>query len=83
MNNSRIHSKKSWGYRIALGVDQLLNAILKGDEDETISSRAGKAAKKKKKWAIWLCYFLNKLDKDHCNRAIEEDEGTYGPSSHS
>ena len=66
---------KSWGYRIALAIDQLLNTILDGDEDETISSRAGKAAKKKKKWAIYLCWFLNKIDKNHCTRAIEEDEG--------
>lgn len=67
--------EKSWGLRIALGVDQLLNAIFRGDEDETISSRAGKAARKGKRWALTLCWVLGKLDPGHCEASIEPDEG--------
>ena len=34
---------KSYGSRVAVAIDQLFNALLGGDEDETISSRAYKA----------------------------------------
>lgn len=65
----------TWGKRVLLGVDQLFNAIFGGDEDETISSRAAKAAQKGKKWGRWLCKLLHKLDPYHCPKAIEWDEG--------
>ena len=65
--------KYIWNLLIAL--DQFANAIFGGDPDETISSRAGKDQKKGRKWAIWLCWFLNKLETKHCSISIEEDEG--------
>lgn len=34
---------REWGRNLLLGVDQLANAVLRGDPDETISSRAAKA----------------------------------------
>lgn len=33
---------KKYFYNILIGIDQLVNAILGGDPDETISSRLGK-----------------------------------------
>ena len=61
-------------WNILIAIDQLFNAILGGDPDETISSRAGKQ-QHKRLWAKWLCWILNKLDTNHCKDAIEEDEG--------
>ena len=37
---------KSYGRHVAVAIDQLFNALLNGDEDETISSRAAKARMK-------------------------------------
>lgn len=61
--------------RVAVGFDQVVNAGFVGSEDETISSRAGKGARK----GIWhwcmLCKFLHWLDPHHCEKSIEPDEG--------
>lgn len=61
--------------RVFVGADQVLNAALGGSEDETISSRAGKGARR----GIWhwclLCRVLDWIDKGHCARSIEADEG--------
>lgn len=62
-------------HRLAVGFDQLANAATGGDEDETISSRAGKAARKGRPWGCVLCGFLNHFDTDHCERSIEPDRG--------
>ena len=62
-------------WRIAVGYDQLVNVAANGDEDETISSRAGKAAREGKRWACVFCRLLDRLDPNHCEKAIEPDEG--------
>jgi hypothetical protein len=65
-----------------LGIDQHLNVIFKGDPDETISSRLGKAIRynglSAKKWTIafWLYVILNKIQPNHCEISIEDDEGS-------
>lgn len=66
---------KGYALRVLVALDQLGNAILNGDEDETISSRAAKAARLAKPWGISLCWFLDLLDPGHCERVIECDEG--------
>lgn len=53
--------------------DQVGNAILNGNPDDTISSRAGKNYKTCKICRI-LCKILNKIDKNHCKESIEWDE---------
>lgn len=67
--------KPEYAWRIALGFDQVGNASTKGSEDETISSRAGKGARK----GIWhwcvLCRVLHWFDSNHCENSIEFDEG--------
>lgn len=65
-------SDKAW--RVAVANDQTLNAALSGSEDETISSRAGKAARSGKKWGCVLCRLLDKFDAGHCEKSIEVDE---------
>ena len=61
-------------WNVLIAIDQLFNALFGGDPDETISSRAGKR-QGKSKWATGLCWFLNKLDTNHCKESIELDEG--------
>lgn len=66
-------SDRAW--RLAVAHDQLANAAFGGDEDETISSRAGKGARRgERKWCL-LCRLLDKLDPGHCEKSIEHDEG--------
>ena len=65
---------KKWTVNILIGVDQLFNAVLRGDPDETISSRAGKRDGSHKV-ATAICWALDKVDPGHCKDAIEEDEG--------
>lgn len=63
-------------WKIAVGFDQLANATWGNNEDETVSSMAAKAARKRKVWwAVVLCWALEKIDPGHCDRAIENDRG--------
>ena len=66
---------KEYFWNILLSLDQLVNTIFAGAPDETISSRAAKAERNGKKWGCVLCELLDKIDKDHCNKNIELDEG--------
>lgn len=66
-------SQRAW--RLAVSYDQLANTAFGGDEDETISSRAGKAAREGKWWACRLCRLLDRFDPNHCENNIEQDEG--------
>jgi hypothetical protein len=63
-----------WGFRIAVAIDQLGNAILGGNPDETISSRAEKARLRGARWGCVLCRFLDWLDPNHCAKSVEWDE---------
>lgn len=63
-----------WNFLIA--IDQLINTILGGDPDETVSSRMGKRVIKKNcKVCKAICRILNFFEKDHCYKSIEKDEG--------
>lgn len=66
---------KKWILNALISIDQFFNALLGGDGDETISSRAGKAQQKGKRWGCVLCRFLNWFERDHCAKSIEPDEG--------
>lgn len=62
-------------HRLAVAFDQLANTATGGDEDETISSRAAKAALARKRWGCVLCRVLDWVDPGHCANNIELDEG--------
>lgn len=67
--------KKIWRfvYNILIAIDQLVNVLMLGDPDETISSRAGRVFPN----SIWR-KFIDKLmfwQTNHCHKAIEKDEG--------
>jgi hypothetical protein len=64
-----------WGREVLIAADQLLNALLRGWADETISSRAAKARLEGKTWGCVLCRILDVFDQDHCRKSIEFDEG--------
>lgn len=69
-------------FNLALAYDQLVNVILFGDPDDSISGRCGRAmASGKPKW--WVPYlaahvdwiFLHLFNQiDHCKDSIEEGE---------
>ncbi|MFB6399923.1 hypothetical protein [Pseudomonas putida] len=63
--------------RLAVSFDQLANTALGGHEDETISSRAAKAARKGKRWGCLLCKLLDRFERNHCENSIELDEGQH------
>ena len=61
---------------IMIALDQLVNTLLAGDPDETLSSRCGKRALIKRCWlCLGLCWLLGLVHRDHCLWAIERDEG--------
>jgi hypothetical protein len=67
---------KRYIWNILISIDQLLNTLLFGSPDETMSSRMGKhVAKKDCLFCNLVCKFLNLFEKDHCKKSIEEDEG--------
>jgi hypothetical protein len=60
-------------WKLAVSADQLANSAFNGNEDETISSRAGRHNQNntdRECWAVWLCWLLDNLDKDHCEKNI-------------
>ena len=61
-------------WNILISIDQFFNTLFGGNPDETVSSRAGKARRNGKLWGKALCSILDKIDEDHCNKSIEEDE---------
>lgn len=78
----KMHPVARFFFNIAIGWDQLANAHAGGDPDETISSRLGKIARanggkvpKHRVIARFLVWGLDRIDKNHCEEAIEEDEG--------
>ena len=71
---------KKYFWNVLIGIDQLANAVLLGDPDETMSSRMGKSLRAKEKCFLckYICWLLDKIDPKHCRDAIEEDEGKDG-----
>ena len=68
----------SYARQVLIALDQLLNSLLAGDPDETLSSRMGKYVQRGRGWfPCQLCKLLALAlrDKDHCINNIEADEG--------
>jgi len=67
---------KRYFWNLLISLDQLVNTILGGYPDETMSSRMGKrVVKRDSRICKIICYWLNKIDPNHCTDAIEKDEG--------
>jgi hypothetical protein len=58
-------AKEKYLHRMLVGLDQFMNVVTDGDPDETISSRAARAAEKGKPWGIEMSKFLDLFQKDH------------------
>lgn len=65
--------KEAYPVRILVAFDILVNVIFMGNPDETISSRAARAATQGKTWGKLLSRFLNLFQKDHGARAEASD----------
>lgn len=59
----------------AIWLDEGLNVLTGGDPGETMSSRAGKAQRNGRKWACVLCRFLDLFNRNHCQNAVNMDDG--------
>jgi hypothetical protein len=69
---------KTYIINVLVSVDQLINTLIGGDPDMTLSGRMGRAVAEGRCRACGVvCWFLGKVDKDHCARANrnEADEG--------
>jgi len=64
---------ESFLHRALVGLDQFMNVLTDGDPDETISSRAARAAEAGKPWGVGLSKFLNVFQKDHGVKAQAGD----------
>ena len=51
-------------------LDEAGNTLIGGDPGETISSRAGKAQLKGRRWACVLCRVLGWIRSNHCEKSI-------------
>ncbi|KOS68379.1 hypothetical protein AEA09_07295 [Lysinibacillus contaminans] len=64
---------KRYFWFLFIAIDQLFNTLLGGYPDETLSSRIGKH--QQCPVCRFMCWLLNFIDKDHCLKSIELDEG--------
>lgn len=63
-------------WNILISIDQFFNTLFGGFPDETISSRMGKhLASRDCLFCNFMCGLLNLIDKNHCYKSIERDEG--------
>lgn len=87
-------SKEHYLRRCLVGFDQFVNVLTDGDPDETISSRAARAAEQGKPWGVALSKLLNEFEPDHGAKAqagdleraeavehLEESSGAIKPAS--
>lgn len=66
-----ITGRKGQTYQWLISLDQLGNTLAFGNPDETISSRAGRCAKKGgNRPCYWLCRILHLVDNGHCEKNI-------------
>ena len=63
-----------WALNVLIAADQMLNALLRGDPDETLSARAHRMREKKQRYWGWLANAIDALffwqrAPRHCERA--------------
>lgn len=63
---------KAWN--IALMIDETANVDVNGRVDESISARAAKAMYARKPWGCVLCWVLDRVQTNHCQNALADDE---------
>lgn len=58
-----------WSGNCFYAIDLLFSAITGGSARETFSSRAARARSRGRWWGRGLCWTLDRLDENHCERA--------------
>jgi hypothetical protein len=67
---------RAWAWQIAVAVDQLANAALGGWADETLSSRAWRAAQRGRRPGAWLVPVIDRIffwQPHHCRTSFESE----------
>lgn len=67
---------RSYLINLLIALDQLANTVLRGDPDETLSSRAHRMRMKGQPVWGWTAKVIDRLfwfDKDHCRTSWERD----------
>lgn len=54
-----------------LSFDHVINSLLLGDPNETLSQRTARAARYGKKLAKVICWCLNIINKNHCEWSLQ------------
>ena len=67
---------RHYALNIGLAVDRLVNAILLGNANETLSQRTARAELAGSKLARLACRAINLVDRNHCTWSLEP--GTVG-----
>ncbi|MGH9684794.1 MAG: hypothetical protein ACRD4S_14425 [Candidatus Acidiferrales bacterium] len=65
--------REKYLHRALVGFDQFVNVLTDGDPDETISSRAARAAEAGKLWGVELSKLLDVFQADHGVKAQAGD----------
>lgn len=63
------------GFQVLVALDQLVNTLLWGFADETLSARAYRHAeiKKDRRWPMWIIDHLFFWQDQHCKEAYEAE----------
>lgn len=59
---------------IAYLIDEAANVALNGQVNTSISARAGRAMYRGRVWGCALCWVLDRIQTDHCARAVADEE---------
>lgn len=64
---------KLWWWNNLICLDYQLNALLFGLPGQTLSARAATARRDNRVWGCVLCALLDRIDAEHCTRALASD----------
>lgn len=63
-----------WLVHVLYALDQLANTVIGGRPDKTLSHRMGIKRENCVLCRV-VCWLLDKVDKNHCDKAVKEDGG--------
>jgi hypothetical protein len=64
-------------WNILITLDRLVNVILLGEPEDTVSHRTAKAKSIEKKWGCIFCKVLDFIDRDHCHKVIAQHKSKW------
>lgn len=60
---------RRYALRVLIAGDQLINTLLGGDPDETLSDSLYRHKTEGKRFACVICRFLDNFERDHCRKS--------------